>query len=50
MPRVLTVFETSINAQFRVRTLKLIEKIISLMDTELLKSFLEPNQFAKFVL
>lgn len=50
LPRVLTVYETSINPQFRIRTLKLIDKIIALLDPDLLKSFLEPQQFANFVI
>jgi hypothetical protein len=50
LPRVLAVYETSINAHFRIKTLKLIDKIVSLMDPSLLKSFLEPSQFANFVI
>lgn len=50
LPRVLAVYETSISANFRIKTLKLIDKIVSLMDPTLLKSFLEPSQFANFVI
>lgn len=50
LPRVLSVYETSINPHFRVRTLQVIDKTVSLLDAELLKSFVEPGQFANFVL
>jgi hypothetical protein len=50
LPRVLSVYETSINPHFRLRTLQVIDKTVSLLDAELLKSFVEPSQFANFVL
>jgi len=49
LPRVFLVYETSISPQFRIRTLQVIDKVIALLDHELLKAFIEPPQFANFV-
>lgn len=50
LPRVLTVHEASVSPHFRTRTLQVIDKLISLLDHELLRGFVEPQQFANFVL
>jgi len=49
LPRVFSVYETSINPQFRIRTLQVIDKTIALLDHDLLQGFIGPNQFANFV-
>jgi hypothetical protein len=41
--------QSTINPQFRIRTLQVIDKIIALFDDELLKGFIEPQQFASFI-
>lgn len=49
LPRVFFVIQTTINTQFRSKTLDVIDKILSLFDNELLKNFIKPDQFANFV-
>ena len=50
LPRIFMVYDQStINPQFRIRTLQVIDKIITLFDDELLKDFIEPEQFAAFI-
>ena len=49
LPRIFFVYESTINAQFRIKTLQVIDKIIALFDDSLLKNFIEPKQFASFI-
>lgn len=50
LPRIFLVYDQStINPQFRIRILQAIDKIIALFDDELLKNFIEPEQFANFI-
>ena len=49
LPRIFNVYEASINPQFRIKTLQVIEKVIALLDHELLRNFIEPKQVANFV-
>jgi hypothetical protein len=50
LPRIFMVYDQStVNPQFRIRTLQVIDKIIALFDDELLKDFIEPEQFASFI-
>jgi hypothetical protein len=49
LPRVFFVYESTINPQFRIKTLQVIDKVISLFDDSLLKNFIEPKQFANFI-
>jgi hypothetical protein len=43
LPRIFFVYESTINAQFRIKTLQVIDKIIALFDDSLLKNFIEPK-------
>mmetsp|Transcript_11609 Transcript_11609/g.17572 ORF Transcript_11609/g.17572 Transcript_11609/m.17572 type:complete len:400 (+) Transcript_11609:574-1773(+) len=49
LPRVFFVFEATINPVYRTRTLQLIDKMIALFDGELLTNFINPQQFAGFI-
>jgi len=49
LPRIFVAYEASINQQFRIKTLEVIDKVISLLDNALLSEFVEPRQFANFV-
>ena len=49
LPRVLVAYEQSINPQFRIKALQVIDKMIALLDDELLKHFIEPKKFANFI-
>lgn len=43
LPRILFVYESTINPQFRIKTLAVIDKMISLLNDELLRNFIEPK-------
>ena len=43
LPRIFFVYESTINAQFRIKTLQVIDKIIALFDDYLLKNLIEPK-------
>ena len=49
LPRIFFVIQTTINSQFRSKTLDVIDKVLSLFDNELLKNFIKPDQFANFI-
>lgn len=49
LPRLFKAYEDSISSQMRHKTLALIDKIIALMDSQMLQNFVEPYEFAKFL-
>ena len=49
LPKIFYVYENNITTAIRIKTLQIIDKIISLFNEELLKNFIEPYSFAKFI-
>jgi hypothetical protein len=49
LPKIFYVYENNITSSIRIKTLQIIDKIISLFNEELLKNFIEPYSFAKFI-
>jgi hypothetical protein len=49
LPRLFKAYEDSIGTVLRSRVLQVIDKIIALLDNEMLSNFIEPYEFAKFL-
>lgn len=49
LPKIFNVYENNISSAIRIKTLQIIDKIISLFNEELLNNFIEPYSFAKFI-
>lgn len=49
LPRVFYVYENNITSVIRIKTLQIIDKMISLFNEELLNNFIEPYSFSKFI-
>jgi len=49
LPRIFSAYEYSIHTSSRQKMLQVIDKSISLLDEDMVKSFIEPISFSKFI-
>lgn len=49
LPKIFFVYDNNITLNIRLKTLQIIDKMISLFNEELLNNFIEPYSFAKFI-
>jgi hypothetical protein len=49
LPKIFFVYENNMTHTIRSKVLKVIDKMISLFNDELLNNFIEPYSFAKFI-